>query len=46
MSRSDIDDFAGKTNFDNKLKNLNEKTASNKTKHLKTEKKLTKNIMI
>ena len=30
---SDIDDFVGKTNFDKKLKKLNEKTASNKTKH-------------
>ena len=35
-----IDDFIEKTNFDDKLKNLNKKVTSNKTRHLKAEKKL------
>ena len=36
----DVYDFVEKANFDDKLKNLNKKVTSNKTKHLKTEKKL------
>ena len=37
---TDIYDFVERTDFDDKLKNLNKKVTSNKTKHLETEKKL------
>ena len=40
-TKADIDDFVPKTDFDDKLKKLNKKVASHKTKHVDTEKKLT-----
>ena len=40
-TKADIVDFAEKTDFEDKLKNLNKKFTSNKTKHLEAEKKLT-----
>ena len=40
-TKADIDDFVEKTYFDDKLKNLNKKVTSNKTKYLEAEKKLT-----
>ena len=36
-SKRDIADFVKKTDFDDKLKNLNKKVTSNKTKHLLAE---------
>ena len=36
-SKSDIANFLKKTEFDNKLKNLNKKVTSNKSKHLLVE---------
>ena len=36
-TKSDIADFVKKTDFDDKLKNLNKKVTSNKTKHLLVE---------
>ena len=36
-SKNDIANFVKKTNFDNKLKNLNKKFTSNKTKHVLVE---------
>ena len=41
--KADIDDFVQKTNFDEKLKNVNKKVTSNKTKHVEAENKLKKN---
>ena len=41
--KADIDDFVRKTNFDEKLKNVNKKVTSNKTKHVEAENKLKKN---
>ena len=40
-SKNDIADFVKKTDFDDKLKNLNKNVTSNKTKHVEAEKKLT-----
>ena len=40
-TKADLDNFVEKTNFNDKLKNLNKKVTSNKTNHLQTEKKLT-----
>ena len=39
-SEADIADFIKRTDFDDKLKKLNKKVTSNKTKHVETEKKL------
>ena len=39
-SKSDIASFVKKTDFDDKLKNLNKNVTSNKTKHLVDEKEL------
>ena len=39
-SKSDIANFVKKTDFDDKLKNLNKKVTSNKTKHLLVENEL------
>ena len=39
-SKSDIADFVKKTDFDDKLWNLNKKVTSNKTKHLLLENEL------
>ena len=36
-SKSDIANFVNKTDFDDKLKNLNKRNNSNKTKHLLVE---------
>ena len=41
-SKNDIANFVKKTDFDNKLKNLNKKVASNKTKHVLVENELKK----
>ena len=41
-TKSDIVNFVDKTDFDDKLKNLNKKVASNKTKHLLVENELKK----
>ena len=41
-SKSDIADFVRKTDFDNKLKNLNKKITSNKIKHVRVENELKK----
>ena len=41
--KADIDDFVQKTNFDEKLKNVNKKVTSNKTKHVEAENKFKKN---
>ena len=41
-SKGDITDFAKKTDFDDKLKNLNKKVTSNKSKHLLVENELKK----
>ena len=41
--KADIDDFVQKTNFDEKLKNVNKKVTSNKTKHVEAENKFEKN---
>ena len=41
VTKADIADFVEKRDFDDKLKNLNKKVTSNKTKHVETEKKLT-----
>ena len=40
-TKAGIDDFVEKTEFDDKLKNLNEKVTSKKTKHLEAERKFT-----
>ena len=40
-TKSDIDHFVEKTDFYDKLKYLNKKITSNKTKHVEIEKKLT-----
>ena len=40
-SKSDIAALVRKTDFDDKLKNLNKKVTSNKTKHVEAEKKIT-----
>ena len=40
-TKADLDNFVEKTNFNDKLKNLNKKVTSNKTNHLQTENKLT-----
>ena len=40
-TKTDITDIVKQTNFDGKLKNLNRKVASNKSKHLQAEKKVT-----
>ena len=40
-SKSDIAALVRKTEFDDKLKNLNKKVTSNKTKHVEAEKKIT-----
>ena len=39
-SKNDIGDFVKKTDFDDKLKNLNKNVTSNKTKHRLVENKL------
>ena len=39
-NKNDITNFVNKSDFDEKLKNLNKKVASNKTKHLLVESKL------
>ena len=36
-----ISDFVKETDFDNKLKNINKKATSNKTKYVEANKKLT-----
>ena len=40
-NKSDIANFVKKTDFDDKLKKLNKKVTSNKTKHLLVENELT-----
>ena len=40
-TKADIDDLVGKTDVDDKLKNLNKNATSNKAKHVEAEKKLT-----
>ena len=40
-TKGDFDDFVEKTDFNDKLNNLNKKVTSNKTKHVETQKKLT-----
>ena len=40
-TKADFDDFVENTNFDNKLKDLNENLTSNKTKHVGAKQKLT-----
>ena len=40
-TKDDIADFVKRTDFGNKLKKLNKKVTSNKTKHVLVEKKLT-----
>ena len=40
-TKADIDDFLWKTDFDDKIKNLNKNFTSNKTKHIEDEKKIT-----
>ena len=39
-SKNDIADFVKKTDFDDKLKNLNKKVTSNKAKHVLVENEL------
>ena len=39
--KPDIDNFVEKTDFDDKLKNLNKNVTSKKTKHVEVKKKLT-----
>ena len=39
-TKADIDDLVGKTDVDDKLKNLNKNATSNKAKHVEAEKKL------
>ena len=41
-SKNDITNFVNKTDFDDKLKNLNKNVTSNKTKHLLVENELKK----
>ena len=38
-TKADIDDLEGRIDFDDKLKSLNRKVTSNKTKHVEAEKK-------
>ena len=38
--KADIDGFVEKTDFEDKLKNLNKKVTSNKTEYVEAEKKL------
>ena len=40
VSKNDISDFTKKTDFDDKLKNINKKVTSNKTRHMEVTKKL------
>ena len=40
-TKADFDDFVENTDFDNKLKDLNENLTSNKTKHVGAKQKLT-----
>ena len=40
-TKADIADLVEEKDFDNKLKNINKKVTSKKTKHVKAEKKLT-----
>ena len=40
-TKVDVVDFIKKNKFDDKLKKLNEKVTSNKTKHVEAEKKIT-----
>ena len=40
-TKTDVADFVKETDFDNNLKNINEKVISNKRKHLEPKKKLT-----
>ena len=40
-TKTDVVDFVKETDFDNNLKNINEKVISNKAKHLEAKKKLT-----
>ena len=40
-SKNDIDSFVKKKDFDDKLKKVNKKVISNKTKHIEAEKKIT-----
>ena len=40
-TKVDIDDLVEKVNFDDKLKSLNKKVTSNKTKHVEAEEKIT-----
>ena len=40
-TKGDFDDFVEKTDFNDKLNNLNKKVTSNKTKHVEAQKKLT-----
>ena len=41
-TKADIDDFVKQTHFNDKLKNLNKKVTSNKTKHVLVENELDK----
>ena len=43
VSKKDID-FVKRTDFSEKLKNINEKVTSNKTKHIQGEKKLNEKL--
>ena len=45
-SKSDIANFVKKTDFDDKLKNVNKKVTSNKTKHLLFENEFKKSTNI
>ena len=45
-TKGDIDYFVNKTDFDDKLKNLNKKVTLNKTKHFLIENELKKSIKI
>ena len=40
-AKADIGNFLEKTDFDDKLQNLNKKPTLNKTKHVEAERKLT-----
>ena len=40
-AKVDIDNFVEKTDFDDKLENLNKKPTLNKTKHVEAKRKLT-----
>ena len=40
-TKVDVDDLVEKANFDDKLKSLNKKVTSNKTKHVEVEEKIT-----